>query len=126
MTIRALTAADRTALASFTCARLGEPWAEAVQDEIREDLADHIVAVAVSERRKGHGRSLKEAVIAAAKDAGAMAVASIVHRSNTAMISLNRQLGAIVEEIPDDRDHCRCMIGPLQRLDRAVNSDPQD
>jgi hypothetical protein len=29
------------------------------------------------------------------------------------MINLNRQLGAVVEEIPDDGDHCRCVIGPL-------------
>jgi GNAT superfamily N-acetyltransferase len=152
VTIRALTAADRTTLAVFTCARLGEAWAEAVQEAIRKELADQlasgtvsalglfdqdgalcgaaawriydvmppvlcrsdIVAVAVRERRKGYGRALKEAVIAEAKVAGAVAVSSIVHRRNTAMISLNRQLGAVVEEIPDDRDHCRCLIGPLQ------------
>ena len=63
---------------------------------------------------KGYGRALKDAVIAEATVAGAVAVSSIVHRKNTAMISLNRQFGAVVEEIPDDRDHCRCLIGPLQ------------
>jgi GNAT superfamily N-acetyltransferase len=151
VTIRALTSADREALAVFTCARLGEPWAEAVQDAIRNDLADQvasgdvsamglfdqggalcgvaawriydvtlpalcrgdIVAVAVREQRKGYGRALKKAMIAGASVVGAVAVSSVVHRDNTAMINLNRQLGAVVEEIPDDGDHCRCVIGPL-------------
>lgn len=44
MTIRALTAADRAALAGFTCARLGEAWAETMQETIRHDLADQIAA----------------------------------------------------------------------------------
>ena len=48
MTIRALTSADRQALAVFTCARLGEPWAEAVQDAIRNDLADQVASGDVS------------------------------------------------------------------------------
>lgn len=151
MTIRALTSEDRAALAVFICARLGEPWAEAVQFAIQNNLADQvasgdvsavglfdrsdvlcgvaawrisdvmppvlcradIVAVAVSEQRKGYGRALKEALIAGAKTAGAVAVSSIVHRENAAMIYLNRQLGAVVEESPDDRDHCRCVIGLL-------------
>jgi GNAT superfamily N-acetyltransferase len=147
--IRGLTPADRPALESFSCARLGEPWAEAVQHAIRTDLpaqlaaglvsavglfddgagmlcgvaawrtydvitpvlcrAD-IVAVAVRERRKGYGRALKEALIAEAKTAGAAAVSSIVHRDNTAMLDLNRHLGAVFERIPDDDDHCRCVI----------------
>jgi GNAT superfamily N-acetyltransferase len=152
VTIRALTAADRTALAGFTCARLGEAWGEAVQETIRHDLADQlaagtasavglydadgvlcgvaawriydamapvlcrsdIVAVAVRERRKGYGRALKQAVIDEARAAGAVAVASIVHRDNRAMIALNQQLGAIVQHNPEDPEHCRCVIGPLQ------------
>jgi GNAT superfamily N-acetyltransferase len=131
VTIRALTAADRAALAGFTCARLGEAWADAVQETIRKDLVDHIasgdvsalglfddegalcgvaawriydvmppvlcrsdiVAVAVRKRGKGYGRVLKEAVINDARAAGAVAVSSIVHRDNTAMIALNRRLG---------------------------------
>jgi GNAT superfamily N-acetyltransferase len=151
VTIRALTAGDRAVLGDFSCARIGEAWAEAVQETIRNDLADQIaagdvsalglfdqngalcgvaawriydvmppvlcrsdiVAVAARERRKGYGRALKEALIAAAKAMGAVAVSSIVHRENTAMIALNRQLGAVVEEIPDD-DHCHCLIGPLE------------
>ena len=48
MTIRALTAADRAALAGFTCARLGEAWADAVQETIRKDLVDHIASGDVS------------------------------------------------------------------------------
>lgn len=150
-TIRELDGADRDALAVFTCALLGKPWAQAVQDAIRHDLADQIasgdiaavglfghdgalsgiaawrvpggvapvlcrgdiVAVAVHERRKGYGRALKAAQIARARASGAIAVASIVHRRNAAMINLNRKLGAVVEEIPDDPDHCRCIIGPL-------------
>ncbi len=38
--IRELTAADRSALSSFTCARDDEPWAYDVQMGIRNDLAD--------------------------------------------------------------------------------------
>ena len=135
----------------FTCARPGEPWAEAVQETIRTDLIDQvessgvmavglfddggalrgvaawriydvappvlcrgdIVAVAVRDRRKGYGRALKETMIAEARAAGAVAVSSVVHRDNAAMIRLNRSLGAVVEEIPDDPDHCLCVIGPL-------------
>ena len=52
-------------------------------------------------------------MISGASVAGAVAVSSVVHRDNTAMINLNRRLGAVVEEIPDDGDHCRCVIGPL-------------
>ncbi|MGH9228631.1 MAG: GNAT family N-acetyltransferase [Acidimicrobiales bacterium] len=152
MTIRALTAADRAALAGFTCARLGEAWAEAVQETIRHDLADQlaaatvsavglfdedgvlcgvaawriydvmppvlcrsdIVAVAVRQQRKGYGRALKQAVIDEARAAGAVAVASIVHRNNTAMLALNRRLGATIEYNPEDPENCRCAIGPLQ------------
>jgi GNAT superfamily N-acetyltransferase len=148
VTIRALTADDRASLTSFTCARLGEPWAEAVQTTIRNDLADQltsgdvsamglfepggalcgvaawriydaippvlcradIVAVAQSERRKGYGRALKQALIDRARAAGAVAVASIVHRDNVSMIALNRQLGAVVEPNAGDIDHCYCMI----------------
>ena len=151
MTIRRLTAADRGALARFTCARPAEPWAEAVQETIRTDLADQlasggvsaaglfddsgalrgvaawriydvappvlcrgdIVAVTVRDRRKGYGRALKEAMIAEARAGGAVAVSSVVHRHNAAMILLNTALGAIVEEIPHDPDHVRCVIGPL-------------
>lgn len=149
MTIRPLAAADREALAAFTCARLGEPWAEVVQEAIRHELIGQvmsggvsavglfdpggdlcgvaawriydtmppilcradIVGVAIRERRRGHGRALKGAVIAAARTAGATAVSSIVHRDNTPMINLNRQLGAVMETSPADREHCLCVIG---------------
>jgi GNAT superfamily N-acetyltransferase len=152
VTIRALTAADRATLAGFTCARLGEAWAEAVQETIRHDLADQlaagatsavglfdqdgalcgvaawriydvmppllcrsdVIAVAVRHRRKGYGRALKQAVIDEAKAAGAVAIASIVHRDNASMLALNRQLGATVEDNPEDAEHCRCVIGPLR------------
>ena len=72
-----------------------------------------IVAVALRHQRRGYGRALKQAVLAEAKAAGAVAVASVVHRENSAMIQLNRNLGAVVEDIYDDPDHCRCVIGPL-------------
>jgi ribosomal protein S18 acetylase RimI-like enzyme len=151
VTIRALTGADRAALARFTCARLGEPWAEAIQQAIRSHLADQvacgamsalglfegdvlhgvaawripntqppvlcrsdIIAVAIRARRQGYGLVLKQAVLDEARAAGAVAVSSIVHRDNTAMLALNRRFGALVEAYPDDPEHCRCMIGPLQ------------
>jgi hypothetical protein len=40
--MRELTAADRAALETFTCARVGQAWAEAVQRVIREDLPTQI------------------------------------------------------------------------------------
>jgi GNAT superfamily N-acetyltransferase len=46
--LRALTADDRGSLASFTCARLGEPWTEAVQQAVREHLADDVAEGRVS------------------------------------------------------------------------------
>lgn len=151
MTIRPLTAADRELLAAFTCARIGEAWTEAVQEVVRHDLTDQllagrvsavglfdendalcgvaswriydvippvlcrsdIVAVALRHQRKGYGQMLKEAVMDEAKAAGAVAVSSVVHRDNSAMIHLNRKLGAVVENIQGDLDHCRCIIGPL-------------
>jgi ribosomal protein S18 acetylase RimI-like enzyme len=151
VTIRSLTSDDRDCLTDFTCARLGEPWGEAVQHAIRNDLVDQvekgdvsavglfdqdgllcgvaawrisdvmppilcradIVAVAVGQQGKGYGRALKEALNVRAAGAGAVAVSSVVHRHNTAMININRKLGAVVEDSPDDPDHCVCIIGPL-------------
>lgn len=147
MTIRRLTVADAPALSGFTCARLLEPWAEVVQEVIRNDLANHlargdleaaglfdddglcgvaawriysatspvlcradIVAVTIGKQRQGYGRALKEAVMAEATLAGAAAVSSLVHRENTSMLVLNRQLGAVIEDIPDDVDYLRCVI----------------
>lgn len=50
-------------------------------------------------------------MLEAAKAAGAAAVASIVDRRNVAMLRLNQSLGGKVDEIDDDPDHCRCIIG---------------
>ena len=147
MTLRPLTAADRSLLAGFTCSRIGEPWTEAVQHTIRHELAPQIatgvvtavgrfdqdgrlcglaawriydvvppvlcrgdiVAVAIGQQRKGHGRVLKNTLLQAAREAGAVAVSSVVHRENRAMIHLNQQLGAVVDTSRDD-DHCFCVI----------------
>jgi ribosomal protein S18 acetylase RimI-like enzyme len=45
--IRALTPADREALASFSCRGYGEPWAELVEGMVREDLADALAVPGV-------------------------------------------------------------------------------
>lgn len=72
-----------------------------------------LVAVAHGNARRGYGRILKEAVLERARLAGAVVVVSIVHWDNDAMIRLNESLGANVERIPGDQDHCRCII-PLR------------
>jgi len=72
-----------------------------------------IVAVAIGAQRNGFGRLLKEAMLAAARAEGAVAVSSVVHRQNTAMLRLNQQLGTVVEALPDDPDDCLCVFGPL-------------
>jgi ribosomal protein S18 acetylase RimI-like enzyme len=69
-----------------------------------------LVAVANAHRRKGHGRRLKQAMIDAARAAGAVAISSTVDRRNHGMIALNRSLGALVERIPDDPDNVRCIV----------------
>ena len=69
-----------------------------------------LVAVANGHRRRGHGRRVKAAVIAAARRAGAVAVVSMVDWGNDPMIELNVALGANVEAVPGDRDYCRCTI----------------
>lgn len=152
MQIRPLGEADRTALTTFACARLGEPWAEAVQQSIRDDLSDELaegrisavglfedtrlcgvavwrifpgtpilcraytIAVAVGAQRKGYGRELKQAVLEAARLAGAVAVSSIVDRRNIAMLRLNEALGARIEYREDEPDTCYCFI-TLDRKD---------
>ena len=72
-----------------------------------------VVAVAVGGQRRGYGRMLKEAVISEARRAGAVAVDSRVHRANTAMLQLNRALGAVVADIDGEPDHVVCVI-PLR------------
>jgi len=68
------------------------------------------VAVAVSEQRSGYGRALKQAMIDAAIEAGAVAVTSLVHRQNVAMLALNRGFGAELIEIEDKPDYWGCLI----------------
>jgi hypothetical protein len=45
-----------------------------------------------------------------ARRSGAVAVVSEVHWDNDPMIELNAQLGANVEQIEGDTDHCLCVI----------------
>jgi GNAT superfamily N-acetyltransferase len=73
-----------------------------------------LLAVQSGNRRKGLGRRLKEEVLGRARQSGAIAVVSVVHWDNDPMIELNVQLGANIEQIDDDTDHCLCVI-PLQR-----------
>lgn len=49
-------------------------------------------------------------MLEAARAAGAVAVSSIVDRRNVPMMRLNETLGGVVEDMPDDPNHCRCVI----------------
>lgn len=69
-----------------------------------------VVAVRNGYLRRGHGRRVKEALVAEARNAGASAVVSEVHWDNQAMIELNASLGANVERIAGDLEYCRCII----------------
>lgn len=69
-----------------------------------------LLAVQNGYRRRGFGRRLKEEVLIAARQAGARAVVSVVHWDNEPMIELNVALGANVERIDGDSDHCLCVI----------------
>lgn len=149
MEIRALTDADRPALAAFSCERIGEPWSGAIQETVREDLPGQIaagvveavglfddvgvlcgvaawriydlaspvlcrgdiVAVAIGNQGRGYGRRLKAAMLEAETAAGAAAVASIVDRRNLAMLRLNETFGAHSDDIDDDPNNIRCIIG---------------
>jgi predicted N-acetyltransferase YhbS len=69
-----------------------------------------LLAVQNGQRRKGLGRRLKEEVVERARQSGALAVVSVVHWENDPMIELNAALGANVERIDGDPDHCLCVI----------------
>ena len=69
-----------------------------------------LLAVRTGHRRRGIGRRLKDHLLVQARVAGAAAVVSLVHWDNDPMIELNVQLGANVERLPGDNDHCRCVI----------------
>ncbi len=79
-------------------------------------LRSSVLAVRNGVRRRGIGRLLKEALLSLAVESGATAVVSIVHWDNDAMIRLNEPLGANVERIPGDDDHCLCVI-PIKPRD---------
>jgi hypothetical protein len=68
-----------------------------------------VIAVAIGHQRQGHGLTLKNAELARARAAGAVAVASIVDRRNVAMIELNKRLGAVVGD-GDDPEDCVCYV----------------
>lgn len=69
-----------------------------------------LLAVRTGQRRRGIGSLLKEAVLSEARAAGAVAVVSMVHWDNEAMIELNESLGANIERIVGDSEYCRCVI----------------
>jgi pyruvate carboxylase len=74
---------------------------------------NQILAVANGHRRRHYGVTLKLAVIAAAHRAGARVVDSIVDRRNTAMLELNRSLGAVIDIIDDDDPEYFICVIPL-------------
>jgi GNAT superfamily N-acetyltransferase len=69
-----------------------------------------LLAVRNGHRRRGYGRRLKAELVDRARRSGAVAVVSEVHWDNDPMIELNAQLGANVEQIEGDTDHCLCVI----------------
>lgn len=79
-------------------------------DDATSIVRSQLLAVQDGYVRQGHGRRLKLAVIEAARAAGARAVLSTVHVDNDPMLRLNVGLGAVVERIPDDPEHCHCVI----------------
>ncbi len=48
MLLRPLTVDDQLPLEQFTCARLGEPWTEVIQETVRDHLSDQIAAGRIS------------------------------------------------------------------------------
>jgi len=78
-----------------------------------------VLAVANGHRRRGLGRSLKLAVIAAARSARANVVVSQVHWDNEPMLFLNRLMGANIERIPGDDEYCLCII-PIATRDTPL------
>jgi GNAT superfamily N-acetyltransferase len=139
-----VTAADRDALARFTCREWARPWTAAVEatvhclaDELAHSRAlqargawvgDELVAVVawqllpgtslcqsvmlavhIAHRRRGYGRTLKNALLGEARRAGCAVVASKVHWDNTPMLQLNKALGANVER-SDDPGYAYCVI----------------
>lgn len=77
----------------------------------RVDCRGDTVAVAIASQGQGYGRRLKQAMIDAAKAAGATVLISVVHSQNTAMLSLNRKFGARVECKGEEEPACQCWIG---------------
>ena len=73
-----------------------------------------LLVVRIGRWRRGYGRLLKQAVVDAARRAGARVVVSVVHFDNDPMIELNVAFGANVETIPGDSDHLLCVI-PIER-----------
>lgn len=69
-----------------------------------------IVAVKVGHQGKGYGRQLKQAVLSAAREAGALVLVSLVDRRNTQMIGLNLKLGGVIERLNDDDENVRCFF----------------
>jgi len=78
---------------------------------IRPDLVQgNIVAVGRDHAHRGLGRRLKQAMVDAARAAGARQLISTVHFDNDTMIQLNASFGAEVESIADDPGYVYCII----------------
>jgi GNAT superfamily N-acetyltransferase len=85
-----------------------------------------LVATRTGHSRRGYARILKEQVVKAARDAGAIVVVSTVHWDNEAMMQLNIDLGAWLDPIPGDDEYCRCIIpiGDPLPLPAALDDEP--
>jgi ribosomal protein S18 acetylase RimI-like enzyme len=75
------------------------------------------LAVHCDYRRRGLARRLKHALIEQARQAGIVAITSIVAWANTPMLNLNEELGAsrdyIITDVEPDPAFCRCLIQVL-------------
>ena len=73
-----------------------------------------VLATHVDCWRHGYGRRLKGIVMQEAREAGVVAVTSVVDWRNSAMRALNRQLGGVEEpiitDVEPDPDFCRCIL----------------
>ncbi len=73
-----------------------------------------VLAVHIDYRRRGLARRLKLALIEQARQAGIVAIISIVAWTNTPMLNLNENLGAsrdyIITDVEPDPAFCRCLI----------------
>jgi acetyltransferase len=76
----------------------------------RKTAWSSVVATTLGYRKQGVGTSLKLASMRVAREAGAVAIASLVFMDNEGMLLINTHLGADIRMYPADPDYRRCVI----------------